>query len=275
MPNQLKQNRQKASSRFSVDAYAPSEIAHRVEETAVQKVAQAPGKTFTLGILAGAFIAFGALFYTLVLTGSNLGFGPSRLLGGAAFSLGLILVVVGGAELFTGNNLIVMAWADRKITARALVRNWTIVYLGNFVGALGVAGLVILSGVFALDNGEVGITATHIAKSKLELSLTEAFFRGILCNILVCLAVWLCFAARSVTDKIFAVLLPITAFVGLGFEHSVANMYAIPVTMMAGALEWQLEPFFRNLIVVTAGNIVGGGGLVALVYWLIYRTEKS
>ena len=263
-------NRQ-AKHRLDFDAYAPPQIALRIEETAVAKVAQPLGQTFTLAILAGAFIAFGALFYTLVLTGSPLGFGPGRLLGGIAFSLGLVLVVVGGAELFTGNNLIVMAWADRKISARQLLRNWAIVYFGNFVGALVVAGMVVLSGVFGLGDGTVGETAASIASAKLDLTLTETFFRAVLCNVLVCLAIWLCFAARSVTDKIFAVILPISAFVGLGFEHSVANMYAIPVVMMSGGAEVQFAEFLQNLVVVTAGNIVGGGGLVALVYWLVYR----
>lgn len=264
-----------ASCAPDFDAYSPPQIAARVENAAVAKAKQSLLQTFTLGALAGAFIAFGALFYTLVLTDSTLGFGLSRLVGGMAFSLGLILVVVGGAELFTGNNLIVMAWADRKITARDLLRNWGIVYIGNFVGALAAAVLVVLSGVFSLDGGAVGETALGIASSKLALDPTEAFFRAVLCNVLVCLAVWLCFAARSVTDKIFAILLPISAFVGLGFEHSVANMYAIPVAMMSGELGWDMAGLWQNLAIVTAGNIVGGGGLVALVYWLVYRTRKN
>ena len=260
---------------FEIDAYTPAQIAARIEASGVTKAALPFRQTLVLGVLAGAFIALGALFYTLALTGSPLGFGPSRLIGGAAFSLGLVLCVIGGAELFTGNNLIVMAWADRKITGARLLRNWAIVYVGNFIGALGTAALVVLSGVFNLAGGEVGETATAIAAAKLDLTATEAFFRGVLCNVLVCLAVWLCFAARSVTDKILAILLPITAFVGLGFEHSVANMYVIPVVMMAGDVDWQLAGFARNLIIVTAGNIVGGGGLVALVYWLVYGSKKT
>ncbi len=262
-------------SEFGFEAYTPTQIARRVEEAAVAKVAQPGGQTFTLGILAGAFIAFGAIFYTLVLTNSGLGFGPSRFVGGIAFSLGLVLVVVGGGELFTGNNLIVMAWADRKISGLQLLRNWVIVYLGNLVGALGTAILVVLSGVLNLADGMVGETANSIAAAKLELTFMEAFFRGILCNVLVCLSVWLCFSARSVTDKIVAILLPISAFVGLGFEHSVANMYTIPVAMMAEGIEWQIGGFLRNLGVVTAGNIVGGGGFVALVYWLVYSPNRS
>jgi len=274
MANENGSSRQDQSLHFDFDAYSPPQIAERVENAGVAKTAQTFRQTFTLSMLAGAFIAFGALFYTLVLTDSNLGFGLSRLVGGAAFSLGLILVVIGGAELFTGNSLLVMAWADRKVSTAQILKNWTIVYIGNFIGALLVAALVILSGVFGLNGGGVGETATGIAVAKLDLSLSEAFFRGVLCNALVCLAVWLCFAARSVTDKILAILFPISAFVGLGFEHSVANMYALPVAMMSDGLAWNISGLVQNLIVVTAGNIVGGGGLVALVYWLIYRADR-
>ncbi len=253
-----------------LDAYSPPEIAKRVEDAGVAKVTQPARKTFILAILAGAFIAFGAVFYTLTMTGSPLGFGPSRLLGGLVFSTGLILVIVAGAELFTGNNLIVMAWADRRITLAALLRNWCIVYAGNLVGALGTAALVVLSGVYDMAGGAVGDTATSMAVSKLSLPADQAFFRGVLCNVLVCLAVWLCFAAHSVTDKILAIILPIAAFVALGFEHSVANMYVIPVAMLNGGIDWDSAGLIHNLAWVTAGNIVGGGGLVAFVYWQVY-----
>lgn len=255
---------------YDLDAYSPPEIAKRIEEAGVAKASLPAGKTFILAVLAGAFIAFGAVFYTLTMTGSPLGFGPARLLGGVVFSTGLILVVVAGAELFTGNNLIVMAWADRRITLAALLRNWGIVYIGNFVGAVGTAALVALSGIYDMAGGTVGDTATAIAMSKLSLAADEAFFRGVLCNVLVCLAVWLCFAAHTVTDKISAIVLPIAAFVALGFEHSVANMYVIPVAMLHGGVAWDGAGLIANLAWVTAGNIVGGGGLVALVYWLIY-----
>lgn len=174
-----------------MDCYKPAEIAVKVEEAGVGKAVMAVDKTFMLALLAGAFIGFGALFYTLVTTGSTLGFGPTRLLGGMAFSLGLILVIIGGAELFTGNNLIVMAWADRKVTTAQLARNWSIVYAGNFVGALATAVLVVWSGVLDLNNGAVADNAAAIAKGKLGLSVSQAFFRGVLCNVLVCLAVWL------------------------------------------------------------------------------------
>lgn len=252
------------------DAYAPQEIAKRIEDVGVAKVSQPAGKMFVLAVLAGAFIAFGAVFYTLTMTGSPLGFGPARLLGGMVFSTGLILVVVAGAELFTGNNLIVMAWADRKVSLGALLRNWVIVYVGNLIGALGTAALVFLSGIYDMAGGAVGETAASIASTKLSLPADQAFFRGVLCNVLVCLAVWLCFAAHSVTDKILAIILPITAFVALGFEHSVANMYVIPVAMLHGSIGWDGVGLAINLACVTAGNIAGGGGLVALVYWLVY-----
>jgi len=255
---------------YDVDAYKPAEIAKRIEDAGVAKVSQPTQKTFVLAVLAGAFIAFGAVFYTLTMTGSPLGFGPARLLGGLVFSTGLILVIVAGAELFTGNNLIVMAWADRQITLAALLRNWGIVYVGNLVGALGTAALVVLSGIYDMAGGAVGETAASIAASKLSLPADQAFFRGVLCNVLVCLAVWLCFAAHSVTDKILAIVLPIAAFVALGFEHSVANMYVIPVAMLDGTVAWDGTGLMTNLVWVTAGNIVGGGGLVALVYWFVY-----
>lgn len=256
----------------SHDAYAPAEIARRVESAGVAKAQLAAGATLVLGILAGAFIAFGAMLYIVAVTNSGLGFGPERLLGGLAFSLGLILVLVGGAELFTGNSLIVFAWADGKISGAALLRNWGLVYLGNLLGASATAAMVHWSGLHQLADGAVGATAIRIAEGKLALSPVEAFVRGMLCNVLVCLAVWLCFAARSVADKILAIVFPITGFVALGFEHSVANMYLIPAGWLAGSAVVSPAGYATNLLIVTAGNVVGGGGLVALVYWLVYRT---
>jgi formate/nitrite transporter len=229
-----------------------------------------------LGVLAGAFIAFGAMYFTLVTTGTTLGFGPSRLLGGLAFSLGLILVVVGGAELFTGNSLIVMAWAEREITPVQLLRNWGLVYLANLAGAVGPALMVHWSGTLALSDGAVAATATRLAEAKIGLSFGEAFFRSVLCNTLVCLAVWLCFAAHDVASKVLAIVFPISAFVALGFEHSVANMYLIPIVWLDGAETITWVGFVGNLVPVTLGNIVGGGVFVAAVYWLIYlRRSKA
>lgn len=253
-----------------MDIVAPAEIARLVEEVGVRKVRLGAVTTLTLGILAGAFIAFGAMFYTVVVTGSALGYGPTLLLGGLAFSLGLVLVIIGGAELFTGNSLIVMAWASRRIGLRAVLRNWGLVYAGNLIGATGIALLVHAAQALSLGGGSVGATAETIMQAKLALDPFVAFTRGILCNILVCLAVWMCFATRTAIGKVAVIMPPVAAFVALGFEHSVANMYLIPVGMLHrdGAIDpWALA---GNLAPVTAGNIVGGGGLVALVYWLVY-----
>lgn len=255
-----------------LDVVSPAHIAQLVEEVAVRKAHMAFLQVFALAVLAGAFIALGAVFYIVTISGSELGFGPTRLLGGLAFSLGLILVIIGGAELFTGNSLIVIARADRKITTAQLLRNWGIVYFGNLVGALGTALLVHLSGIFTA--GEMAETAIGIAQAKMTLPMQEAFFRGILCNVLVCLAVWMCFAAHSVSGKVAVIIFPITAFVALGFEHSVANMSMIPMGMLAAG-EADLAGFLQNLVVVTAGNIVGGGVLVALVYWVIYLRRPA
>jgi formate/nitrite transporter len=257
-----------------LDVVAPARIAQLVEEVGVRKVKLGFWQTLTLGVLAGAFIAFGAMFYSVVVTGSELGFGPTRLLGGLAFSLGLVLVIIGGAELFTGNSLIVLARANGRITTAALMRNWAIVYLGNLIGALGAALLVHLSSTLNLNTGAVGETAVAIAQAKLGLSPLAALARGVLCNVLVCLAVWMCFAAHSVSGKVLMVLFPITAFVALGFEHSVANMYLIPIAMLHSGV-FDLAGFGLNLLFVTIGNVFGGGVLVALVYWLVYGRNAA
>jgi formate/nitrite transporter len=252
------------------DAYPPAQVARLVEQVGVKKANLPIVATLMLGLLAGAFIAFGAMYYTVVMTGTTLGFGPARLVGGVAFSLGLVLVIVGGAELFTGNNLIVMAWGEGKISLAQLLRNWGLVYLANFAGAAGCALMVTWSGTLGLGDGAVAETAMAIGKAKVALGFGEAFFRGVLCNTLVCLAVWLCFAAHGVGSKILAIVLPISAFVALGFEHSVANMYLIPIAMLAGAEGVGVAGLIGNLVPVTLGNIVGGGVFVALVYWLVY-----
>lgn len=253
------------------DAYNPTEIAARVASSGATKASLPFLQMFVLALLAGAFIAFGGMLFTLTMTDHDLGFGPSRLLGGLAFSLGLILVVVAGAELFTGNNLIVMAWAERKVSTARLLRNWSIVFVGNIVGSVGMAFLVYWSGTLDMDSGRVGETAISIASAKVAIPPLEAFFRGLLCNTLVCLAVWLCFAAHSLTDKVIAIVFPITAFVALGFEHSIANAYLIPIGFLAGATDVTWIGLVHNMLPVTAGNIIGGSVFVALVYWLIYR----
>tara|TARA_R110002095_G_scaffold197205_1_gene176209 strand:+ start:376 stop:1167 length:792 start_codon:yes stop_codon:yes gene_type:complete len=254
----------------SVDAYKPAKIAELVENIGVSKAVMPTVPTIMLGLMAGAFIAFGAMFYTLVMTNHDMGLGPARLLGGIAFSLGLILVVVGGAELFTGNNFIVMAWAENKVTTLQLLRNWSIVYIANFVGAVGTAILMFWSGALALGDNAFADNAVDIAAYKTSLSPIQAFVRGILCNALVCLSVWLCFAARDVASKILAIIFPVSAFVALGFEHCIANMYFIPLGMLLSDGQIGVSEFLTNIIPVTAGNIVGGSIFVAFVYWVVY-----
>jgi formate/nitrite transporter len=252
-----------------LDAYRPAEITALVEAAGVTKARLPTVRMFTLAVLAGAFIALGAVAYTMVMTGADAGFGPARFLGGVVFSLGLILVIVGGAELFTGNALMVMAAVDGRISTGELTRSWTIVYLGNLAGALALAVAVKLSGIL---DGAAGETAMRIAAGKASLTWKEAFMRGVLCNVLVCLAVWLTLAARTATGKILAVIWPISAFVLLGLEHSVANMYLIPQGMLAGAAVG-LPEFAANLLAVSIGNVVGGAGGVALAYRLAYGPQ--
>jgi len=251
-----------------LDAYKPADIARRIEEAGVAKAGQALVPLATLGVLAGVFIAFGAAAYTAAMVGTDLSYGPARLVGGLVFCLGLVLVIVGGAELFTGNALIVMAFVDRKVSAGALARNWGVTFVTNFIGALGMVALMAATGLL---EGPMGATAARIASAKVSLGPVEAFTRAILCNALVCLAVWLTFAGHTATDKILAILLPISAFVLLGYEHSIANMCLIPAGWLAGA-EITFAAMFGNLIPVTLGNIAGGAGGVALSYWLAYRS---
>ena len=264
------------------DAYPPPEIAARVCKLGLAKVNTAVPTMVALAVLAGAFISLGALFYTVTITagaeGPTLPFGLLRLAGGVTFSLGLILVVVGGAELFTGNNLIAMAWAAGCVQTRQVVRNWIWVYLGNLLGACGTAVLVLLAGIQLLGDGAVGETMVRIARSKIALDPLSAFARGVLCNVLVCLAVWLCMGARSVADKILAIVFPISAFVACGFEHSVANMFFLPLGMVlttGSAAPLSLAGAVSNLALVTLGNMIGGTVLVALVYWFIYLRSSS
>jgi formate/nitrite transporter len=255
---------------LGLDAYSPREISEKIQSVGVTKARLTFLQTAMLGVLAGAFIGCGALYYTLVAADTTLGFAATRVMGGLVFSLGLILVVVGGAELFTGNNLMVMAWADGKITAAEVLRNWVIVYLANAVGAVGLALTVYLANHGAMNGGAVGAAYVKIAAAKTALPFAEAFFKGVLCNVLVCLAVWLAMAGHTVVDKIVAIVLPISAFVAAGFEHSVANMYFIPLGMLlSGDANW--PGLAGNLVPVTLGNIAGGSGMVALVYYLIYR----
>lgn len=259
------------------DAYAPSEVAARVRDTGVTKARMGLLTMFTLAILAGAFIALGALFFTVTVTDSTNGYGFTRFAGGLAFSLGLILVIVAGAELFTGNNLVAMAWASRLVSTRDLVRNWVVVYAGNAVGAVGTVALVWAGNVDEFASGQVGDKALAIAESKAALDIPEAIALGILCNALVCLAVWLTMAGRTVTDKILAIIFPITAFVAIGFEHSVANMFFLPYGLALDGFQSSalITGSLRNLAAVTVGNIIGGTLLVAGVYWLAYLRREQ
>lgn len=277
-------------TRMTYDALVPKEMAHKAEAAGVAKVNMGPFRLFALAVLAGAFIGLGAIFATTVTTGvgGTYPFGITKLLGGFVFCLGLVLVIGAGAELFTGNNLIVMAWADRKISTKSLLYNWVVVYLGNFVGSILTAVMMLWSKQYTFSSGAVGLNALNIANAKVNLEFGQALVLGILCNALVCLAVWLSLGARSATDKIVAIMFPITAFVAAGFEHSVANMYFISMGLFiksgAGGAFWSGigktaadfanltwgNFFVANLLPVTIGNIIGGVGFVGLVYWFIY-----
>ena len=270
-----------------IDALLPVEMARRAEYLGVRKIETPTVSVFALAVLAGAFIALGAGFATTVAAGTvgAWPYGVARLLTGFVFCLGLVLVVVGGAELFTGNSLIVMAWASRKVTTRAMLHNWLIVYLGNFAGAVATAAMVVIAGHQSFGDGAVGQAALAIARAKTSLGFVQAIALGVLCNALVCLAVWLTYGARSAADKIAAIVFPITAFVAAGFEHCVANMYFVPVAIFiqdfdpgfaasSPPLTWS-GFLLGNLLPVTIGNVLGGAVLVAAVYWAIYLRRSE
>jgi formate/nitrite transporter len=274
----------------ALDALPPADMAWKSETVGVSKAAMPALDLFVLAVLAGAFIALGAAFATTVGSGAaGMPYGVTRLLVGLAFTLGLILVVVAGAELFTGNNLIVMAWASRRVSTVLLLRNWAVVYAGNFVGAFGTALLVFLAREYTFGKGSVGVTALTIASTKVSYGFGQAIVLGALCNALVCLAVWLTYGAHTTADKILAVIPPIAAFVALGFEHSVANMYFIPFALLVksdgawisgaagvpdlGNLTWS-NFLVDNLMPVTIGNVIGGGLMVGAVYWFVYLRRR-
>lgn len=267
------------SDLYGSDAYSPVEIARRVEAVGETKARMAALPLALLSVLAGAFIGLGAMLFVLVKSDPSLGFAVSSVLGGLVFAMGLLMVVVAGAELFTGNNLIVMAWADGRVSTGQVLRNWTIVCLANFVGAAGLALLVFASGHASLNGGAIGHKVVQIAVAKQELPFVTALLRGMLCNVLVCMAVWMAMAGRSVTDKAVAVMLPVMAFVAAGFEHSIANMYLMPLAMLlqqsglAGypAVTW--SGMLGNLLPVILGNVLGGAVLVAGVYHVIYKRQ--
>lgn len=293
-------------SEIRIDSLLPAEMATRAEYLGVRKAEMPVFSMLMLSVLAGAFISLGSIFATTVAAGgmsvisadgavaftTGLPYGVTRLLVGLAFSLGLILVVVGGAELFTGNTLIVMAWASGKVTGRALLRNWVIVYTGNFISSIATAGLMFFSKQYTFGSNSVGIAALKIAVGKSDFGFLQAVALGILANALVCLAVWLSYSARTTIDKIVSIVFPITAFVAAGFEHSIANMYFIPYALLVKSfdpefivtvsdkvpnlelLTWRAF-FVNNLIPVTIGNIIGGAVLVAAIYWIIFLRVKK
>ena len=276
--------------KLRIDALLPQEMATRSEYLGERKADMSFQTMFSLAILAGIFIGLGAMFATTATAGTAgvLPYGVVRVFTGIVFCLGLVLVIVGGAELFTGNNLIVMAWASGKVSTASLLRNWAIVFFGNFVGSILTVILVFASQQYLFANGAVGQTALGIANSKVQLGFIQAIALGVLCNMLVCLAIWLTLSARSTIDKIAAIIFPITAFVAAGFEHSIANMYFIPM----GLLIKNFDPAFAaaaqidlngltwvtflvdNLLPVTIGNIIGGSLGVAAVYWSIFLRRK-
>ncbi len=278
----------------SFDALVPAEMAVKAAETGVKKTALDILRMFLLAILAGAFIAMGAIFATTVSAGASaLPYGITRLLAGLSFTLGLILVVVSGSELFTGNNLIIIAFANRRISLGALLRNWGVVYLGNFAGAILTAYLMFVSKQYTFGAGSVGLAALNTGEAKTALGFAQAIVLGIFCNALVCMAVWMCYSARSTIDKILAIIPPISAFVAAGFEHSIANMYFIPIALFIKQmgtstffeaikktpadfthLTWG-NFFLANLLPVTIGNIIGGAVMVGLMYWFIYLSKAG
>jgi len=264
----------------------PATVADTLSRTVcVKKTNESVLRLSVLGILAGAYIGFGAQLATMVThdLAGLLGVGMAKFMSGAVFSVGLMLVVIAGAELFTGNNLIFLSLLDRQVGALKLLRNWGIVYFANLVGSLLLVALMYWSGLWKTNNAAVGVAALKLADAKVNLSFLEAFARGILCNWLVCLAVWMAVSARDVVGKIFAIFFPIMAFVASGFEHSIANMYFIPMGL---ALKWDViaaagltDTFtnltvggmiVRNLIPVTIGNILGGAFFVSTLYWVVY-----
>jgi formate transporter len=278
---------------FQFEALLPSDMAVACEAAGVAKAGRDAVTLVVLGLLAGAFIAFGAIFMTVVLIGAgDLPWGVARLVAGLAFSLGLILVIVGGAELFTGDSLMVVAFASRRITLGALLRAWCLVYVGNAAGALGTAALMLLAGHYGFAGGAAGRTALVIATAKATLPTLELFFLGVLCNVLVCLAVWMSFGARSLADKVMVIVPPVTAFVAAGFEHSIANMYLLPYALAIKTLAPQtfwtsigqtsdafprltLDNTLHNISVATMGNLLGGSFLVGVIYWFVYLRRRD
>lgn len=307
MEEKSSRNKLTPAQTVTFEAIMPAMMALRAEESGVKRASTDPLTLLVLGVLAGAFISFGAIFATTVSAGTiaitaadgklalstGLPYGVVRLLTGVVFSVGLILVVIGGAELFTGNNIIVMAWASGKVKTRALLLNWVLAFIGNFAGAILTAALMFYTTQYTFGGGAVGLAALNTANAKASLAFIPALTLGVMCNALVCLAVWMCFSARTTVDRVFTIVPPIAAFVAAGFEHSIANVYFIPMGLFikAGApdsfwrtlgktpadfpeLTWS-NFFVGNLLPVTIGNIVGGSIMVGAVYWFVYLRQKA
>ena len=271
---------------LNFDAYSPTDMVARVEQACKKKANLHWISLIMLSILAGSFIALGAEFFTLAVFDSTLSVGLTRIIGGVCFSLGLILVVVAGAELFTGNNLLIIGFASGTVTYKQVLKNWVVTYLGNFAGSISVVFLMFVTDLWKMKSFAMGVKIVQIAADKTNLTFLQGLSRGILCNALVCLAVWLCFSARSVAGKIAAIIFPITAFVSSGFEHSIANMYFIPMGLLIknnpdiianiaknlpdlNLSHLNIMGFLGNLLSVTLGNIIGGAIMVGVVYWMI------
>lgn len=274
-----------------------SEIAETTVEVGIKKTKQPVINMFILGIMAGAFIAFASegsnmAAYNLFAKPETYGLGKA--LAGAIFGTGLMLVLIAGGELFTGNTLIFAAILEKKVTVKAMLKNWLFVYLGNFVGSILIAYMMNGSGLFHSSANLLGGMTIKIASYKVGLSFTQAFYLGIMCNWLVCLAVWMAYGAKDMAGKIFAIFFPIWLFITSGFEHSVANMYYIPAGIMAkgtqayadAAVALGVTPeklmhlnwgtfVVNNLIPVTLGNIVGGGLFVGVAYWFVYLRKRN
>ncbi|NMC16622.1 MAG: formate/nitrite transporter family protein [Chloroflexi bacterium] len=278
-----------ADNTISIDDLTPAEVATKAIGVGVKKAGLDFWTMFVLALFGGAFIAIGAVLATTVGTnGAEFPYGLNALLKGLIFTVGLILVIVAGAELFTGNNLMLIAVLNKKITLGKMLRNWGVVYIGNLIGSVIVALIMVMSKQYTFAGGAIGKTALTIANTKSGLEFWSALGLGIMCNILVCLAVWMTFSARTTAGKILAIIPPISAFVTAGFEHSVANMYFIPVGLFIKAfnpefaaqagefanLSWA-NFFVKNLLPVTIGNIIGGAIFIGAAYWFIYLRKQK
>ena len=259
----------------TVDALAPAATEAKAETVGAGKATMPLGRAFVLACLAGLFIGMGGMFMLLVKSDSSLSFAASSLLGGLSFSLGLFAVLVAGAELFTGNNLMVLGCLGGKYTPAQLVRSWCVVYVGNLVGSLVLAAILLAANFAGMNGGAVGETAVAVATAKSSLPFATAFFRGVMCNILVCLAVWLGFAGKTVVDKFLAAAVPVTAFVACGFEHCVANMFFLPFGMALSGGSIALGGVILNIVAATLGNMVGGAVVFAGAYWLAFGKKAA